>query len=452
MKKTVVTLITLLLLIGLAFYLFLYPRLEVISGYNAKVMCSCSFITGLSEKKIEEEELGFSVLWLASNKIDREKQQVHSSVWGMHPKTAVYREGLGCSLVNDRDPAEVEKMKLDKNIINYDSAIWPKQQVKADGKLQEAIDYAFSDPGENPARTRAVVVVKDGQLIAEAYADGISPTTPLHGWSMSKSITSTFAGILAKEGYWNLNSALPVEKWEDGRSAITLKNALQMSSGLHWEEDYGKVSNATIMLYGSDNMGAYAASQELEFEPGKNWEYSSGTTNIIAKAMEGAFPSLEEYQSAIYKKLFAPLGARSFVFETDASGHFAGSSYGYASARDWAKVGLLYLNNGHWQGQQVIDSSWVAFSHAPAPASDGEYGGHFWLNLPLRAQGQAGRASKFSNYSQDAYWMGGFQGQQVSIHPSENLVIVRLGVTYNDEDFDFDKWVGMVKKAVGSGN
>lgn len=439
MRKTIIVIISLLVIIGLAFYFFLYRKLEIISGYNAKIMCSCQFVSGLKKDRIKKEDLGFSVLWLASNEIDTVNKTVHSSVWGMQPKVAVYRKGLGCSIVNNENDKKFRSKSVSMNPETYAPEIFPEGNIVGSKSMQEAIDAAFDHDSSKPLmRTRAVVVIKDGKLIGERYAEGIDRNTPLLGWSMTKSITSALTGILAKKGYWKVDEPLPVDSWKnDDRQNITLKNALQQTVGLEWEEEYGSVSSATVMLYEKDNMGAYVASFPAEFRPGTHWKYSSGTTNIIANVMEKAFSSTDEYLQFPQKALFDPIGARDFIIETDATNHYVGSSYGYAPARSWAKVGMLYLNQGNWFGNQIIDSSWVAQSVIPAPDSKGGYGYQFWLN----------QGGKYKNYSPKAFWMNGFQGQQVAIHPEENMVIVRLGVTYNEEDFDFDGWTKKIIEA-----
>ncbi len=439
MKKTVLIFISLIILLGIVFYIFIYPKFEIVSGFNAKVLCSCTFMSGIDQERAEREELGFSLLWLASNTIDEADQTVTSSVLGMQKKTAVYRKGFGCALVNDLDVDEIKKQVRDVSDLQYAADIWPDREVSGTEAIQRALRTAFDKEGEEKLITRAVVVVKDGELIGEAYADGVSRETPLLGWSMAKTITGFLAGIIVGDGDWTLDSSLPIEEWaNDERSEITLKDAMQMSTGLQWEEDYGKVSFATKMLYGSDDMGAYAQSLSLVYPPGEHWEYSSGTSNILARTMENFFADASDYHSFPYRRLFGPIGAESFVLETDASGHFVGSSYGYGSARDWAKLGLLALNKGNWQGVQVVDSTWISFMTEPAPDSNGQYGGQTWLN----------RNGKFLNYAPQSFWMGGFQGQQVSVHPDKNMVIVRMGVTNTRGDFDFNALAGEIFEAV----
>src|SRR5690554_561491 len=439
MKKTPIAIISLLVIAAAVFYFVIYPKLEIVSGYNAKILCSCLFVTEIDQEKAEAEDLGFSLLWLASNTVDANNKTIRTKVLGMHPKTAIYREGLGCTLVNDQKDNDFLNTGLNTDDLVYAPDIWPEAEVKGRPKMQIAINKAFDDGVKDPIyRTRAVVVIKDGEIVGERYGTGFTKDSKLLGWSMTKSITSAMAGILAKDGFWNASDPMPVEAWkEDDRKNITLKNVLQQTTGLYWEEDYANVSTATKMLYSSDNMGEYAASQELESPPGSVWEYSSGNSNILSETIQQAFENTTEYLEFPHRALFAPIGARNFVIETDATNHYVGSSYGYATGRDWAKVGLLYLNMGNWYGNQIIDSAWVAQSIVPVAESSGQYGYQFWLN-----QGGA-----FKNYSENAYWMNGFQGQQVSIHPEDDLVVVRIGVTYDQNDFPFDAWMKEIKAA-----
>lgn len=435
MKKKGIIILVLIAAIGSYFYFSLYPKLEIISGISAKNLCSCLYVSGFSQAEAEKTDLGFSLLWLASNTANAENKTVETSVLGMQRKKAVYREGRGCTLQGEK---ELKPFNPKANIA-YAPEIWPNTVVTGTPEMQAVLQKAFDANGETKLNTRAVLVVHNGEIVGEAYADVAGINTPLLGWSMAKSVTSCLVGILAKDGYWQTDEQMDIPEWQaDERKNITLNHLLQMSSGLNWEENYKAVSTATKMLYESDDMGAYAQSQPLAYEPGSEWLYSSGTTNIIAHAMANAFPDMESYQRFPYERLFGPIGAKSFVIETDASGHFIGSTYGYASARDWAKVGLLYLQEGNWNGAQIIDSTWVDYCRTETPESDGAYGGQFWLN----------RNDIFPSYDENAYWMSGFHSQQVSIHPDRDLVVVRLGVTYERGGFDFDGWMKEIYEVV----
>jgi hypothetical protein len=269
MKKTIKLIISLIVVLGIVFYVFLYPKLEIVAGYNAKILCSCLFVAHIDQETAEKVELGFGPLWLASNTVDLEKKTVSSHVLGMHSKRAIYRTGLGCALVNELNLEDVGKHQLETSGISYGEEIWDSGIIKGTPEMQAALQSSFDTDGSAKKQTRAVVVVKNGQIIGEAYAPGFDQNSKLLGWSMAKSVTSTLAGILVKDGYWSLDEPMQIDEWQnDERNKITLRDMLQMSPGLDWTEDYGSVSTATVMLYGSDAMGAYAMSKSLASEPG----------------------------------------------------------------------------------------------------------------------------------------------------------------------------------------
>jgi len=283
----------------------------------------------------------------------------------MAKQTAVYREGLGCALVSDGYTT------LQTSLSRVTSNNWPMGNKMVDsllpafdqGKLTAALAYAF----ENPAlKTRAVVVLKDGQLIGEQYADGFDKDTPILGWSMTKSITSALVGILTREGKININEPVDIPEWkEDERSKITMNNLLQMSSGLKWEEIYTTVSDVTRMLSLEGDMYQQAISVPLEVAPDTKFYYSSGTTNIVAGLLKKQFNRVEEYWAFAHTALLDKIGMHSAVIEPDAAGTFVGSSYCFATPRDWAKFGQLYLNDGVWQGERILPEGWVDYTRTP---------------------------------------------------------------------------------------
>ncbi|MEP2026275.1 MAG: serine hydrolase, partial [Reichenbachiella sp.] len=199
------------------------------------------------------------------------------------------------------------------------------------------------------------------------------------------------------------------------------------------------LSDAVTMLFNSDAIGQYAISVPAESDPGV-WNYSSGTSNIISSQTRRFFKSKKDYLNFPYDSLFYRLGMYSMLIETDATGEFVGSSYAWATARDWARIGQLYLQNGVWEGKQIISKDWISFIQQPAQGSEQLYGGHFWINS----------GGHFPNVPLDAYSMNGFHSQRIMIIPSKELVIVRLGVTYKRGDFDFNEWYGQIIDAVDS--
>ena len=212
---------------------------------------------------------------------------------------------------------------------------------------------------------------------------------------------------------------------------------MKMSSGLAWEEAYGSMTDATRMLHHHPDFAAYSCSKKAKFAPGEEWVYSSGTTNILMDLYVQSFPSRQEAIDAIYTDLFYPIGAYSFRIETDQSGRPVGSSYGWATARDWARIGQLMLQNGRWGNQQIVPAEWIAYMREPAPACPtGEYGGQTWLKGP-----------DMPSIPDNAFLLRGFQDQRVVVLPDEEIVIVRLGHN-DDQTTDFDGLLSQIMTAL----
>ena len=435
MKKKLLLLLPAALTIGVAYFYFrLYPQLPIADGYAARKMCSCTFIAGRSQESIQETDLGFGPLSMTRTRIDRDSGSAVTTLFGMAPRTAVYRGDVGCILLSGKDDNGIS-LSIDRPVLP-DTLLWPRgtslaypappQGVDME-KLNAAVRNAF-DPGMamSSKKTRAVVVVHEGRLLAEAYAPGFDAQTEILGWSMTKSITGTMIGILVKNKVLSLEDTGIFPGWTDDRKRISLEDMLRMQSGLAFTEDYGSVSDATRMLFTSEDVSAIPGSKPLVNEPGAYWSYSSGTSNLLSRLVRDRLGSEKAYLHFPYDSIFNRIGMTSAVMETDESGTFIGSSYCYATPRDWAKFGLLYLNGGNWFGDQVVDTSWVDFVRTPASHSDGIYGGHFWLN--------AGRHS-LPDAPEDLFSCNGFQGQYVFIIPSYGLVVVRMGLA---EEPDFD--------------
>ncbi len=297
--------------------------------------------------------------------------------------------------------------------------------------LQDAIDSYFIDPDpEKAINTRAVLVMQNGKVIAEKYATGYSSETPLLGWSMTKSVTNAMIGLLVQDGKLEVDKPAPITEWQnDDRKNITLDHLLRMSSGLAFVEDYASPSDATRMLFTKKDAGAYAIASKLSAKPGTVWSYSSGTTNILQELIRRQFPNHADYLAFPHLRLFQKLGMNSAILEPDASGTYVGSSFMYATARDWAKFGQLYAQDGVYNGERILPKGWAAYSSRLTPNSNGEYGAQFWLN------------KNDKDFPQDAFMAEGFEGQNVTIIPSRGLVLVRLGMTYKGEfnDFEFVK-------------
>ena len=203
-----------------------------------------------------------------------------------------------------------------------------------------------------------------------------------------------------------------------------------MQSGLKWNEDYGSRSDVNLMLFNEGDMSRFAVSCTSEYPAGTNWKYSSGTANIISSLIRNEFESDTSCYAFIQDQFFEKIGITDAVFEVDPSGDFVGSSYLYATARDYARFGLLYLNDGVFNGEQILPEGWVDYTRTPASASNGEYGALFWLN----------RSGKFPSAPEDMYSCNGHDGQYIFIIPSRDLVIVVLGFSPKpDNEIDLDR-------------
>jgi CubicO group peptidase (beta-lactamase class C family) len=274
--------------------------------------------------------------------------------------------------------------------------------------------------------THAVVVVQGGRLVAERYAEGSGPETTRPSWSMAKSITQALVGLAYAEGKIDPFAPARVAEWAgagDPRAAITLDQLLRMSSGLAFVEDYepDHPSDVIEMLFGrgKDDVAAFAASFPLAHAPGSFFAYSSGTTNIVCRCLAEAVDlSGEAFHAAMRRGLFDPLGMASAAPRFDAAGTFIGSSYCFATPRDFARFGLLYLRGGVWEDRALLPSAWIDYARTPTfqqPGGDvdGAYGAQWWLGL-------AGPGS-FSAH--------GYDGQVILACPDRDLLIVRSGAT-----------------------
>jgi CubicO group peptidase (beta-lactamase class C family) len=426
-----------------------YPKLYIATGYGAKCMASGVFVAGRDPEMIYSNDLDYSIVKYTRNKVDYQEKSVTTTLFGLARQKAVFREGFGCFLVEEINTGEsLVSSPATARVPSNPSwkYAWPDGDMKSDTifpeldsqLLQKEVDAAFDSPGSRVKRTAAVVVIYKGKLVAEQYwkEQAITPDTRLWGWSMDKSIINAMIGILVKQGKLSVNAIAPVKEWQkDRRREITLNDLMQMSSGLKWNEDYGDISEATNMLYRQRNCYQSAIAAPYDKKPGTEWKYSSGTTNILSGIIRNTLNDDKLYFDFPYTMIFRKTGMNSMVFETDASGCFVGSSYGYATAKDWARFGQLYLQKGVWKGDSILPAGWVEYSSTPAPASKGRYGAQFWLN----------RSGEYPDAPADMYSCQGHRGQMIFIIPSRDIVVVRLG--FEDDKLDYNLFLKNILSA-----
>jgi len=405
-----------------------------ITGYASKNVASGIFVSGRAQQSIESEDVSFFPVKWAKNKVDFDKKEVISRflIW---KSKVIYNEGLGCTLVNDFSAEDVRKLDFPlsgiKNV-SQDTIPWPEGDLLSDSvpaginkeEIIGLLDQVFADT--MPYRgTFAVAVVYKDQLIAERYRNDLKPSTRLLSWSVAKSFTNSMVGLLVKEGKVEVNKPLGLKEWaNDERRNITLNNLLHMNSGLEFNEGYSTVmlTDVTTMLTKKGDMGSYTASKKELVKPDSIWNYSSGTSNLIEDYLRSVIGNDQDYLAYPTKNLFSKTGMFSVVWEPDASGTFVGSSYIYATARDYARFGLLYLHNGNWMGEQLLPEDWVKYTTTPAKGSEGDYGAHFWINS----------SGEYPGVPADLFYADGHDGQFIYIIPSKSLVVVRNGFSPGD--------------------
>jgi len=415
-------------LIGAVIYA--WPRLPIITAFAAKGMCSCVFIADRDPESVANQDLSFFPISLATTKVNYDDKSATATLLGLVKRKAIYREGLGCAVVADFPEEDIREQSLPaipELLYKSDITTWPLGDLLPDSiipgldydKLEQIVTDAFDEPGSEPfKKSQAVVVIYDNNIVAEKYAEGFDMFTECLGWSMAKSVTSTLVGILVKDGKLNIYETTGIEEWQnDERSTITLNNLLHMNAGLQWVENYFDLSEVTRMLYMKGDMYEYTLHSPLIYKPDSVFCYSSGIANIISGIIRKTINDDDIYHSFPYSRLFHRIGMRNTVFETDPAGTFTGSSYCFATPRDWARFGMLYLNNGVFEGDTILPDWWVKYTTTPANGSAGIYGAQFWLH----------HHDEFPDVPEDMYFCDGFKGQRIFIIPSKKLVVVRMG-------------------------
>ncbi|MDQ2094361.1 serine hydrolase domain-containing protein [Rhodalgimonas zhirmunskyi] len=437
-------------------YMLLRPPelLRVGAGYSSKIICSSTYVSGRDPEAVLQSDVqapGNPILRLFSLSNDSENRLVQTAFLRfIAPVTSASRPGLGCVAVPDGDLTRAQgQSALPAPGAEPGGAIWPEGEG-VDLAGHEALAAVLADDTLAGPGMRGIVVVRDGQIVAERYGEGFDPVTPQLGWSMAKTVTAALVGTVVGEGKLSLDQTGLLPMWEaDDRAKITLAQLLSMSSGLTFNENYGDVSDVTRMLYLSPDMAGFAASQELEHDPGTMFSYSSGTTVILSRIWQNALGQPEAHGGAHNwprTALFDPLGMKTAVFETDAAGTFVGSSYLYASPRDWARFGLFLMRGGVWNGARILPEGWVQMMITPSQANPAYGKGQVWMAGPV-GDDLADKDAEFG-IPGDAYWLRGHDGQTVAVIPSARVVVVRMGLTPSHLNYRPQRLVAAVLDAI----
>lgn len=416
---------------------------KVATGFIADVLCSETFVSGLDPQRNLAETIdampGAGLLsWAMDYQVNRARKDVTVTLFGIGRSHAVYREGLGCTLEHGAEIADVALPPDDRQPALLPEIAGPAVVPPQSPELSVALDRAFTEPAQPPyRRTRAIVIMKAGRIIAERYADGIGPETPLLGFSMTKSVISALTGILVRQGRLKLDGPAPVAAWKspvDPRHAITVDQLLRHTAGLALGSSLQASLGSAFepvnrMKFAEADMASYAESMPLETAPGSVWNYHDGNILILSHLIrEAAGGNPADALRFARRELFAPLGMRHVTLQLDGAGTIEGSSEMLASARDWARLGQLYLNDGVAGGKRILPEGWVNYSASATPKAWVGIGAGFWTN-----QGDSfGATFRIDHgWPRDAFFAKGTIGQYTIVIPSERLVIVRLGRSPN---------------------
>ncbi|MFW2380393.1 MAG: serine hydrolase domain-containing protein [Acidimicrobiales bacterium] len=423
-RRVLLGLLVFVIVALVAGYWYQRPLLLTGTGYAAHNACA---VENISERTDPEKDLPPNPLvpWLRWNSSD--DGSTKASLLGvLSAQQAYYTEDFGCTLSDDR-PELPAASAVSPGANPFAASPIPVMAPDVEAAVSSAFGDDLTETAQEELGTRAVVVVRSGELVAERYADGFDRETPQLGWSMSKSTTNLLVGRLVHDGVVSLDSDQLRTEWTDARADITVEQLLRMTSGLSWDETYDLGTPITRMLYLEPDMGDYVADQDLAHEPGTYQQYSSGSTTLLCDILVDATGADADLPR---RELFAPLGLSSAVLEPDASGTPVCSSYMWATARDWAALGQFALQNGSWGGEQLLPDGWMELSTTAldVETEDPDYGAGWWVNrLP-------DGTVVCDELPADSYFAKGHDGQWVVVVPSADLVVVRLGFTPSLDD------------------
>ncbi len=407
--------------------------IRVATNVVAHNVCAKAFVSGLDPQtafaEITDRDGIRRLRWLLRYGIDRAKGLVTASVAGLFASRAAFHEGFGCvMLLGSQEPyllkVDVASLKGKEPPLLPDIA-GSDIVAPSDPKLTAALDHAFEEPASPPFRkTKAVVVVRDGAVIAERYAQGVGIHTALPGYSLTKSVVNALIGVLTQQGLVTPSLPAAIPEWRaaaDPRREIEIEHLMRMTSWLALDEtNTGFDASSRMYLY--NDMSGYAVQAKLIAPIGTRWAYSSPTTQLMARIIRDAAGGPEQSLRLAWRELFNPLGMRDVTLEFDGSGTLQGSSYMLASARDWARFGLLYLQDGVVGGRKILHEDWVDLS--AAATLDTDYGAGFWTN---RSEHPHAKGRVAMGIPRDAFFASGDLGQRIVILPTQRMVIVRLG-------------------------
>ena len=396
----------------------------VATGIGSKLLCSARYVSGFSQQQSFDDLVQYSgILQELTVDYDDVQKTVTTSLFGLSEKTANYLPNIGCAIdysgFNQRALLQTEQ-------VFASAAAWPAGDTigASDSDMEGMLERLLATDNEEGFNTRAFLIAHRGKVIAEAYGQGADANTPLLGWSMAKSLTAIMLANLEYRGTLDLDGAPEFELWQgDERSQIRISDMLTMTDGLAFSEEYNPGDDATAMLFTEASSSEFVLNKPALHAPGSRFNYSSGTANLLARIYFEKTGGNQGNYDAYMESIHQSLAFQNVIFEIDASGVFMGSSYLYASARDWARIGQLMLNGGVINGQRIMSEDWVSRATSPNTSENQKaYGYQWWLN-------RGNTELRWTDIPIGAYSAQGNRQQYLMVIPSLDLVIVRLGWT-----------------------
>lgn len=399
-----------------------FALLREASGAVSQTLCSKTFVSGLDPATIYREQLRpepgmFLVAWAMQYDIDRDKREVTTRIAGGYERRSVFREGRGCTLA-------YEGVLAPSALRRAGPPPEPEQPIdlQPSAAVRAALDAAFSEPADGPVRgTKAIVIAHGGHVIAERYAAGYDRNTLLLSHSVAKSVVNALVGVLVRQGKLSVSRPAP---W---RADVTIDNLLRMNAGFSFDEGGGNA--APQMWFNRPDTVAYAVAARRNAAPGARWQYSSRSyallSRIVGDAIGGGPQAFRDFAE---RELFAPLGMRNVTLEFDSRGTLMGANAMFASARDWARFGELYLHDGRAGARRILPADWVRYS--TTPTGDTGYGASFFLNHTQASMPSGNLRWGIPGAPADAFAARGYLGQFIVIVPSADLVVVRFGISH----------------------
>ncbi|WP_157729990.1 serine hydrolase domain-containing protein [Bacterioplanes sanyensis] len=398
----------------------------VVAGYAAKTLCSGLWVSGLPQDWLQQQAIAPALEPLSAwidYQVDESARQVRASVLG-YQRQARFIQGRGCTLLTgDSASLAIEPTVL---VGKAQRPLWRHEPHPTPAWLDALLDQAFAEPDDERRQTLAIAIAHQGNLLVERYRAPVQPTTPLLGWSMNKSLLASWVGVQAHRG--EIHPDTPANtRFAQLPPELTLRQLLQMTSGLEFREWYQPGDDVTNMLYHQGDMAAFVASRPLRHRSGYHWAYSSGDSNLAMAILQQSMR--EPLDAWLQRHVWQPLGIVGAVMERDVSGTLVASSYGYMTARQWLRVGQWWLDGWHQRASNLPDHWMQQATTASASNPDQHYGMGFWLN-GIKADGNR----RFNQLPAEVFWARGHDGQYVMVLPQHELVIARFGLTPGKND------------------